>query len=214
MSADKVWVRTFKTGYKQVTLSQQPFDPAPCGYDDTEYTRTDLSQASVAAALEAAAAKLQNVADNWDCGHNESRLCDCAPYVEQWGLAADEIRALITDHDRDALAAHVAAEVAKARAEDAAWLQSFDSADWFWRQMDPDDNADNPAEVIHRAYLGQFTICEIASSYRGPTRFGFNAPVLDPESDDEEFLHFETREYAMEAAKARQAHLAQIGAKP
>ena len=89
--------------------------------ESVEYTRTDLSQASVAAALEAAAAKLQNVADNWDCGHNESRLCDCAPYVEQWGLAADEIRALITPNQRTTLqAAHVAAEVAKARAEDAA----------------------------------------------------------------------------------------------
>ena len=85
------------------------------------------SQASVAAALEAAAEALQKVADNWDCGHNESRLCDCAPYVEQWGLAADEIRALITPAQHDALAAHVASEVARARAEDAAKISQLEA---------------------------------------------------------------------------------------
>lgn len=68
--------------------------------------------------------------------------------------------------------------------------------------------------VVHRAYFGQFVVCEIASSYRGPTRFGFNAPTLDPESDDEVFLHFETEAEAIDAAKDRIAALAQIGAKP
>lgn len=91
-------------------------------YDDASAS-TDLSQAAVAAALEAAADALQKVADNWDCGHNESRLCDCAPYVDQWGLAADEVRALITPDQHDALAAHIAAEVAKARVEDAEKLE-------------------------------------------------------------------------------------------
>ena len=58
MSApEKLWVRTFKTGYKQATLSQQPFDPSPCGYDDAEYRRADLSQASVAAHVAAEVAK-------------------------------------------------------------------------------------------------------------------------------------------------------------
>jgi len=73
--------------------------------------------------------------------------------------------------------------------------------------MDPDDNGDNPAECIHHAYFGHFTVCEIASSYRGPTRFGFNAPVLDPESDDEEFLHFATKDEAIAAAHERRAAL-------
>ena len=189
---------------------------------DFEMADANLSQASVAAALEAAAVKSDDMATEWgkkrESAWRKKNATEEARVFDGMSLAAltvaDAIRALITDRDRDALAAHVAAEVAKARAEDAAGLQSFDSADWFWRSMDPDDNADNPAEVIHRAYFGQFTICEIASSYRGPTRFGFNAPVLDPESDDEEFLHFETQEDAMEAAKARQTALAQIGAKP
>ena len=88
-------------------------------------THIDTSQAAVAAALEAAAEALQKVADNWDCGHNESRLCDCAPYVDQWGLAASEIRALITPAQHDALAAHVAAAVANARAEIYAQIEAM-----------------------------------------------------------------------------------------
>lgn len=80
---------------------------------------------------------------------------------------------------------------------------AFDAADWFWRVMDPDDNADTPAEAIHRSMVGLYCVCEIASSYTGPTRYGFVAPVLDPESDDEEFLHFATQEEAVSAAHER-----------
>lgn len=50
------------------------------------------ADALVAAAYEDAANELQRVVDNWDCGHMESRLCDCAAYVEQWELAANTIR--------------------------------------------------------------------------------------------------------------------------
>lgn len=81
----------------------------------------------------------------------------------------------------------------------------FDSADWYWRTMDPDDCGDNPAEAINRGMVGLYCVCEIASSFTGPTRYGFLAPVLDPESDDEEFVHFGTQQEAMEAAKARAA---------
>jgi hypothetical protein len=80
---------------------------------------------------------------------------------------------------------------------------AFNKADWFWRTMDPDDCGDSPHEAVNRAMLGMFCVCEIASSYRGPTRYGFIAPVLDSESDDEEFVHFATHEEAMQAAKAR-----------
>lgn len=65
---------------------------------------TDLSQAAVAAALEAAAVIAET--------HQ----------VYQAHVCAARIRALITQPQHDALAAHVAAEVAKARAEDAAKL--------------------------------------------------------------------------------------------
>ncbi|MDB6178961.1 hypothetical protein PAF17_15830 [Paracoccus sp. Z330] len=86
----------------------------------------------------------------------------------------------------------------------------FDNADWFWRTMDPDDCGDSPDEAMNRAMVGQYCVCEIASSYTGPVRHGFIAPVLDPESDDDEFLHFATRQEAIDAAKDRRA-LAQKG---
>lgn len=79
----------------------------------------------------------------------------------------------------------------------------FDNADWFWRTMDPDDSADTPSGALHRGMVGHFCVCEIASSYTGPTRYGFTAPVLDQDSDDEEFLHFATQQEAIDAAKDR-----------
>lgn len=97
----------------------------------------------------------------------------------------------------------VEAERAAANAREAG--QAFDKADWFWRAMDPDDCGDSPEEAINRAMVGRFCVCEIASSYAGPTRYGFIAPVLDPESDDEEFVHFATQQEAIDAAKARAA---------
>jgi len=86
---------------------------------------------------------------------------------------------------------------------------AFNHADWFWRAMDPDDCGDSPEEAINRAIVGRFCVCEIASSYAGPTRYGFIAPVLDPESDDEEFIHFATQQEAIEEAKRRAAAEAQ-----
>lgn len=84
--------------------------------------------------------------------------------------------------------------------------KSFDSADWFWRAMDPDDCGDTPSEAINRGMLGRFCVCEIASSFTGPTRYGFIQPVSDPESDEEEFVHFATHQEALDAAiRARAA---------
>ena len=110
---------------------------------------------------------------------------------------------------------NITSELIAARAElkrlRANRFASFDGADWFWRIMDPDDSADTPTECINRSCVGLFAVCEIASSYQGPTRFGFNAPVLDPESDDEEFMHFETQEEAIAAANVRLEALKQKG---
>ncbi|ASY56452.1 hypothetical protein [Sinorhizobium sp. CCBAU 05631] len=83
--------------------------------------------------------------------------------------------------------------------------EAFDKADFFWRTMDPDDCGYSPEEALNRGMIGRFCVCEVGSSYTGPTRYGFIAPVLDPESDDEEFLHFATQEEAIAAAKERQA---------
>lgn len=88
--------------------------------------------------------------------------------------------------------------------------ERFDRADWYWRAMDPDDCGDTPSEAIHRGMIGDFCVCEIASSYTGPVRYGFTAPVLDPESDDNEFLHFGTQQEAIDAAKERIAALSAI----
>ena len=64
------------------------------------------ARAQVAAAYGSAADALQNVAENWDCGHNESRLCDCARDAEQRGLAADEVRSMAPAHAQAALEAY------------------------------------------------------------------------------------------------------------
>lgn len=85
--------------------------------------------------------------------------------------------------------------------------RAFDSADWYWRTMDPDDCGDSPNEAISRAMIGNFCVCEIASSFTGPIRYGFTAPVLDADSDDEEFLHFATQQEAIDAARERSAAL-------
>ena len=66
----------------------------------------DEARAQVAAAYGSAADALQNLAENWDCGHNESRLCDCARDVEQWGLAADEVRSMAPTDYKSALEAY------------------------------------------------------------------------------------------------------------
>ena len=63
----------------------------------------DEARAQVAAAYGSAADALQNVAENWDCGHNDSRLCDCARDAEQWGFAADEARSMTPAHAQSAL---------------------------------------------------------------------------------------------------------------
>lgn len=93
-------------------------------------------------------------------------------------LPAEVLRGVVGDHD------------------------AFEKADWFWRTMDPDDCGDSPAEALSRAMVGRFCVCEVASSYFGPTRYGFITPVADPESDDEEFVHFATQAEAVEAARA------------
>lgn len=93
------------------------------------------------------------------------------------------------------------AQAAQVDATDDA--TAFERADWFWRTMDPDDCGDSPEEAINRAMVGRFCVCEIASSYKGPTRYGFIAPVADPESDNEEFVHFATHPEAIDEARSR-----------
>lgn len=143
--------------------------------------------------------------------------CGCAFGANAEQPVAETLRALLAERDtlkkeRDEAiegwhVIHPNITVQDAAETDA---ERFDRADWFWRVMDPDDSADTPAEAIHRGMIGDYCVCEIASSYTGPVRFGFNAPVLDPESDDTEFSHFATQQEAIDAAKARSAALRAI----
>lgn len=114
-----------------------------------------------------------------------------------------EIRCM-TDADAAAALARIKAEAVKEA------LSDFSKADWFWRDLDPDDSGDTPDEAINRGMVGRFAVCHIRSSFTGPDRFCFIAPVLDPESDDEECLCFATQEEAIAAAKERRTILAAV----
>ena len=116
--------------------------------------RTDLSQASVAAALEAAAGKCDAIAafrqkqlDDDEDKHwqDQDAIMKRAWKMSISGLeaAATAIRALITPAQHDALAAHVAAEVAKARA--VAPLVWKDAAPFF---------GDEPDSVLYSEAVG------------------------------------------------------------
>lgn len=111
-----------------------------------------------------------------------------------------------------------AQEIAKLRAENerlsgkASDGERFDAADWFWRDMDPDDNGDSAHEAI--VMMPEYCVCCVNSSFTGPTRFAFRAPVLDAESDDTEILHFATKDEALEAASKRMASRAALGETP
>ena len=100
---------TCKNGHTTDRRDTLRREPAP---------RTDLSQASVAAALEAAAMAAKLAGPSQDLAQEE--LSDIGKERRVMSMRCEAaIRALITPAQHDALAAHVAAEVAKARAEDA-----------------------------------------------------------------------------------------------
>lgn len=90
-------------------------------------------------------------------------------------------------------------------------LSDFAKADWFWRDLDPDDSGDTPDEAINAGMVGRFTVCLIRSAFTGPDRFCFISPVLDPESDDEECLCFRTEDEAIAAVEERLATLKATG---
>lgn len=171
-------------------------------WDQIKHLYPDEFKATIAAVYEAAAdtaiqhiSKIQVNEPLWHEG-------------QDW--AADRIsqaiRALAaTDPDGSAALNRIKAEAVKEAFSD------FTKADWFWRDLDPDDSGDTPDEAINRGMVGRFTVCHIRSSFTGPDRFCFIAPVLDPESDDEECLCFETEDEAIAAARERSAILTAAG---
>ncbi|MDM7852330.1 hypothetical protein [Pseudochrobactrum kiredjianiae] len=80
---------------------------------------------------------------------------------------------------------------------------TFDSADWFYRDNDPDDNGDTAYEAI--VNHPEYSVHLVHSSYRGDSRFVFRAPTLnqDDDDDDDETLNFATEEEAMAAVIER-----------
>ena len=98
------------------------------GDDAVKYVPSDLTQAAVAAALEGAAgvsfpATWREDASEAHKGAAWSR--DQRLWSAGFNACRDAIRALITQQQHDDLTAHVAAEVAKARAEDAATVLRY-----------------------------------------------------------------------------------------
>ena len=118
------------------------------------------------------------------------------------GLGSAAYLATARAENAETEAAALRGEVARLK---KAAYSNFDSADWFWRTMDPDDSGDTPEDAVIRGMIGHFCVCEIASSYRGPTRYGFVAPSLDLDDDGTEFVHFATQAEAIDAAKTRAA---------
>ena len=109
-SPDKIWIKPAKVAY----------------------IPESIAQAAVAAALEAAAGEAQMHADHWRKAWETAKSNSSPKEARDWqtmmlgGLfVKDSIRALITQRDHDALAAHVAAEVARARAEIYAQIEAM-----------------------------------------------------------------------------------------
>lgn len=122
-------------------------------------------------------------------------------------LVGQEVRRL--HHDRRMFLTQlrdVRARVEREEAENQRLreaLRDFDKADWFWRDLDPDDSGDSAHEAI--SMLPDFMVSCVCSSFSGPTRYVFRAPVLDSGSDDTEVLHFATESEAIATARARAA---------
>lgn len=163
-------------------------------------------------AVERLARKLRT---GWPIGPGDRIACDImgevTDLIEKSQARIAELEAEIVRLSQPAPVEPVACpRAAQTPPEDEA--TKFDRADWYWRTMDPDDCGDTPMDAINGAMVGNFCVCEIASSFTGPIRYGFIAPILVPDSDDYEFLHFSTQQEAIDAAKVRAALARQGGA--
>jgi hypothetical protein len=58
------------------------------------------------------------------------------------------------------------------------------AADWYWRDLDPDDSGDSISEAIY--ITGEGVVCHVRPSFMGPSFFAAIVPVLDTESNDTE----------------------------
>lgn len=166
-----------------------------------------------------------NPAWNAGCDFAMTAICKMLkvdPHSISWDAATEELEgdvmsvignimmAAFGDDWQDAILADAALDRIKAEAVKEA-MADFSKADWFWRDLDPDDCGDTPDEAINAGMVGRFTVCLIRSAFTGPDRFCFISPVLDPESDDEECLCFRTEDEAIAAVEERLATLKATG---
>ena len=122
MSApNKIWI---EPAWAE-TFARPDGDPAKVAY-----VPEAIAKATVAAALEAAAQEVDTAGDSAVTEALGQSLC-CSGYhcgcqgADVGAYLMHHIRALITPDQHDALAAHVAAEVAKARAEIYAQIEAM-----------------------------------------------------------------------------------------
>jgi hypothetical protein len=73
--------------------------------------------------------------------------------------------------------------------------------DWWWRDLDPDENGDTPHQAL--AGVADFTVCHLHSSFIDPDKFAFRAPTLSLNDDDDEVIMADTEEEAMALAEKR-----------
>ncbi|MBX8803369.1 hypothetical protein HBA92_21845 [Ochrobactrum sp. MR28] len=88
----------------------------------------------------------------------------------------------------------------------------FDDADWFYRDIDPDDSGDTAYEAI--VNQPAYSVHLVHSSFRGESRFVFRAPTLNQDDDEDETLNFATEEEAITASIARKEAIEALPAAP
>ena len=94
------------------------------------------------------------------------------------------------------------AELKELRAEREALEKAKNAEpDWWWRDLDPDENGDCPHQAL--VDLPDFTVCLLHSSFAGPSKYAFRAPTLCLDDDNDEVVMADTEEEAMSLAEKR-----------
>jgi hypothetical protein len=111
--------------------------------------------------------------------------------------------ALTNNAMRAALEAVAPLIAAQAIEDQRRSLRDPQRADWYWRDLDPDDCGYCVNDAI--TMMGEGVVCHVRSSFIGPDFFAAIVPVLDKESDDTEELIAETAEECARLVQERYA---------
>jgi hypothetical protein len=104
---------------------------------------------------------------------------------------------------RAALEAIAPAIRAEALEEERKRFKDPRAADWYWRDLDPDDSGYSINEAIHM--MGEGVVCHVRSSFTGPDFFAAIVPVLDADSDDTEEIVADTADECVMLVQERYA---------